>query len=90
MTPIVDGIIRKTYSRPKRVIANLIPIIEPNPGDVCFIADNEELIPVKIIDGKLYGTHGFSNTWTWENLFSGKEEIGYGGFFTIRFIKEEK
>ena len=59
-------------------------IIEPEPGEFCYLLEQDKrLRPIKMLDGQLWGTHGFSNFWRWIDLESGKEESGYGGFYKL-------
>lgn len=68
----------------KEILYKLIPLWEPQKNEICYILDMEGNIhPIKIIDGQLWVTYGFSNFWHWINLETGKNENGYGGFYKL-------
>ena len=60
-------------------------IISPEIGSTVYLRKSKkEYIPVKIIDGKFYGTFGgVSNFWTWVNLKTNEIENGYGDFYKM-------
>lgn len=59
-----------------------VSIANPKIGSICyFLDDSKGMVKVRIKSGKLWGTHGLSNCWTWVELETGKEVHGYGNFF---------
>jgi hypothetical protein len=65
-------------------------ILEPKPGSVVlYLADNGQIVPVRIISGQWMGTYGLSNFWKWINLYNDQEESGYGAFYKITLPKKE-
>lgn len=74
---------KKFYDLPKR-------ILEPKPGSVVlYLADNGDIVPVRIISGQWMGTYGLSNAWKWINLYNNQEETGYGDFYKISLPRKE-
>lgn len=74
---IIESVIHERSSKNR--------IISPEIGStVCIRKSKEEYTPVRILDGKFYGTFGgVSNFWTWVNLETNEVENGYGCFYKM-------
>lgn len=53
----------------------------PPLNTVVFNIENDVLFPCIVKSGRFYANGRLSNFWEWYNLYTKKEESGYGHFF---------
>lgn len=82
MQAVVKEVIESVLSERGRVL-------DPLLGDIVYQRKgNGKYAKVRIISGQLYGTHGLSNFWDYENLETGEIEHDYGCFYSADYMKE--
>lgn len=62
-------------------------VSEPKANEIYFQFENNQGIPVMIIEGQYCAANGrLSNYWSWRNLKTGSRESGYGCFYKLKEI----
>ena len=65
-------------------------VSEPPFNTIVFNAQNDVIFPCIVKDGQYFSENGrLSNFWRWINLYTMKEESGYGCFYVATSKKKE-